>query len=176
MHMENEVEPAEEILDRIMQQYAVEPHGWHVISTPTGDMLVLGPRSSFQLKLITLGPTEFTGVGVELASSPKSISPIRSAPSFGLRALSTGDLDHLVRAIHGDSESIGEAKSILERRPLSPSEIEQKNIDHILSGPIFTRPDLDSLDSTISSLKQKLTSSAQDRFRKKYPLRSGMFF
>ncbi|MHA1771280.1 MAG: hypothetical protein ACTSYL_06620 [Candidatus Thorarchaeota archaeon] len=172
----NEIEPAEEIIERIMSQYSQEPRGWHVLNTPTGDLLVLGPHSTFQLRLIDLNPAEFTGVGMELHAPPESISHFRSAPDFGLRGLSNTDLGNLVKALHGDSLAMEQARDILNREPLPPSEVESKNIDHILSGPVFTRPDLVSLDPTIASITHQLSESARDLFHKKYPMRSGMFY
>ena len=39
------------------------------MSTPVGDMLVVGRDSAFQLKLIPLNPREYTGAGTELPES-----------------------------------------------------------------------------------------------------------
>ncbi|MFQ5831542.1 MAG: hypothetical protein ACE5H4_02470, partial [Candidatus Thorarchaeota archaeon] len=86
------IEPAEEIVPRILERYEKEPRGWRVMNTPRGEMLVVGPDSVFQLKLISLNPFEFVGSGVEMSESNKVVKSVRSTPEFGFRPLTDVDI------------------------------------------------------------------------------------
>jgi len=172
----SDTEPAEELIPRIMREYSRRPGGWHILNTPDGDMLIVGPRSAFQLRLIPLSPTDFTGVGVEISPDIEGLSNIRSAPSFGLRPLSDDDLQVLFDAMTGQLTSPDRVEQIIRRDPVAPTEIDAKRYSHVLSGPVLTRPNLSSVDSTLLELRDKLEQSAREIFRRKYPLRSGMYF
>ncbi len=169
-----DVEPADELLTRIMQQYSRQPTRWHVLNTPDGDMIVLGPESAFQLRLIPLSPYQYTGVGVELTDEIASLSSMRSGAPFGLRPLEQTDLRVLLDAVNREIPPSSVISDVLRREPLPPSEL--KGHTHVLSGPVVIRPDLSSLDPTIRRLKTDLDKEARKAFNEKYPLRAGMFF
>ncbi|MBN2228113.1 MAG: hypothetical protein JW779_00870 [Candidatus Thorarchaeota archaeon] len=175
----NDPEPAEEIVPRILKQYSERPRGWHIMNTPTGDVLVLSTDSAFQLKLIPLSPFEFTGAGIELSKSNKTIESIRSSPEFGLRPIDELDLQKLVNAL-GSSQSTGsvpEVQEILKRAPVSLEDLSSNKHaqDHILRGPVLMRPDLGSLSPELLEMQTLLDRSAQKSFRDRYPMRAGMY-
>jgi hypothetical protein len=171
-----EPKPVEEIIPSILEDYSDEPRGWRVMSTPVGDILVLGPTSTFQMKLIPLGPQKFTGAGVEITEPRKVLKRIRQTPEYGLRGLSSGDISDLMSALNNPESSSAKLHSILQRSPESHADLTQSNAEHILSGPVLTRPDLGSLDPTLLKMQRTLDLSAAEVFRRKYPMRSGMYF
>ena len=159
-----------------MQDYSDDPRGWRIMSTPVGDMLVLGPTSSFQMKLIPLGPQKYTGAGIEITEPKKALKQIRQTPEYGLRSLSSDDVSDLMAALSNPQSSSAKLHEILRRSPQSHADLTQSDVEHILSGPVLTRPDLGSLDPTILKMQRSLDLSASDIFRKRYPMRAGMYF
>lgn len=171
-----DTEPAEEILPRILRQYTERPRGWRVMHTPTGEMLVLGPESAFQFKLIPLNPFEVTGVGVEVSDIDKTLEQLHSTPEFGIRPLMESDIRSLLEAIGTPDLMKPKIDQIIRREPISPLEIESSRASHLLSGPVLTRPELGSLGPRTLELQGMLEQSATRLFRQRYPMRSGMYF
>ena len=159
-----------------MQDYSDDPRGWRIMSTPVGDMLVLGPTSTFQMKFIPLGPQKYTGAGIEITEPKKVLKRIRQTPEYGLRSLSSDDVSDLMAALSNPQSSSTKLHEILQRSPQSHTDLTQSDVEHILSGPVLTRPDLGSLDPTILKMQRSLDRSASDIFRKRYPMRAGMYF
>jgi hypothetical protein len=168
-------EPIEKIMPRILKQYSERPRGWHIMSTPRGEMLVLSSDSAFQLKLIPLNPYEFTGAGVELPESSEAAEEIRSSPEYGLRPLDETDLQGIINSLSGSSEPKISVADILKRTPRSIDDLSPKD-SHILHGPVLTRPDLGSLSPEILKRQLSLDKSAERTFRRRYPERAGMYF
>ncbi|MBN2230321.1 MAG: hypothetical protein JW779_12100, partial [Candidatus Thorarchaeota archaeon] len=171
-----DIEPADEIVPRILTQYSKSPRGWRVLSTPRGEMLVVGPDSAFQLKLISLNPMEFTGAGIELTDSNAAIDRLRTSPEYGLRPLDTIDIQNLLESMTDPVSSRTHLESIIQRDPILPRELEKVSADHLLTGPVFTRPDLGSMSPEILKIQDSLERSAQSIFKKRYPMRAGMYF
>ncbi len=171
-----EIEPADEIVPRILKRYSESPRGWRVMSTPVGDMLVVGNDSAFQLRIIPVNPHEVTGAGTELPESNDVIDSIRTSPEFGSRNLTQTDIEALIESMSNPAQIQQHLHDILHRDPLLPAEIERGNIDHLLHGPVLTRPDLSGLGPDILSVRRSLERSANRVFRKKYPMRAGMYF
>ncbi|UCE10849.1 MAG: hypothetical protein JSW61_02670 [Candidatus Thorarchaeota archaeon] len=146
------------------------------MSTPKGDMLVLGPDSAFQLKLIPLNPSEFTGAGMELSKSSRVLDQIRRSPEFGLRPLFDSDIEKLLRSISTPDGALPHLQSIIKRTPLSPVELARTDTTHLLTGPVLTRPDFHTLSSETKRLQQSLEREAMETFRRRYPMRAGMYF
>jgi hypothetical protein len=168
-------EPIEKIMPRILKQYSERPRGWHIMSTPRGEMLVLSSDSAFQLKLIPLNPYEFTGAGVELPESSEVAEEIRASPEFGLRPLDETDLHGIINSLTGSSEPGISISDILNRTPRSIDDLSLSS-SHVLRGPVLTRPDLGSLSPEILKRQLSLDRSAERTFRKRFPERAGMFF
>ncbi|MFW9909454.1 MAG: hypothetical protein ACFFEF_12840 [Candidatus Thorarchaeota archaeon] len=171
-------EPAEKIVPRIVKQYTEHPRGWHIMNTPRGEVLVLSPDSAFQLKLIPLNPYEFTGAGIELPKSNKTIEEIRSSPEFGLRPVDEDDLLSILNALGSTQGTSPEIQEILRRSPVSLEDLSTNKhaADHILRGPVLMRPDLGSLSPEILKMQMALDRSAQKTFRDRFPMRAGMYF
>jgi len=169
-------ETAEEIVPRILKQYSERPRGWHIMNTPRGEVLVLSSDSAFQLKLIPLNPREFTGAGVELPESNDIVDSIRTSPEFGLRPLSEADLQGIANSVSGENQDARqEIGEILSRTPLSIEDLSSNESSHILRGPVLSRPDLGSLSPEILKMQMALDRSANKTFRKRYPMRAGMY-
>ncbi len=164
------------IVPRIMKQYSERPRGWHIMSTPRGEMLILSSDSAFQLKLIPLNPYEFTGAGVELPESCDTVESIRSSPEFGLRPLSESDLHSILNSITGDSGPKLSLDDILRRTPRSFDELSTNIPTPVLRGPVLMRPDLGSLSPEILKRQISLDRSAEKTFRKRFPERAGIYF
>jgi hypothetical protein len=146
------------------------------MTTPRGEMLVIGPDSAFQLKLISLNPFEFVGSGTEVKDTNSVVKSVRSTPEFGLRPLTETDIQGLVAAFGNPLGMQTKLRNIIQRAPVSSSELGGSSIDHILSGPVLTRPDLSSLGGDVRKLQDQLDKSAMNVFRKRYPMRAGMYF
>ena len=146
------------------------------MSTPRGEMLVLSPESAFQLKLIPLNPYEFTGAGVEIPGSSKSIETIRSSPEFGLRPLNDSDLASIAHALSSREEAESKLGELLRRAPMSLEDLSSGPSSHVLRGPVLIRPDLGTLDPDMLRVQSDLERSAHSIFAEKYPMRSGMYF
>lgn len=168
-------EPAEEIVPRILERYSERPRGWHIMNTPRGEVLVLSSDSAFQLKLIPLSPREFTGAGVELPESNDIVDSIRASPEYGLRPINEVDLQGIANSMRGDQEARQQIGEILSRTPLSLEDLSSNQSSHILRGPVLTRPDLGSLSPEMLKMQMALDKSAQRTFRKRYPMRAGMY-
>lgn len=162
-------------MPRILKQYSERPRGWHIMSTPRGEMLVLSSDSAFQLKLIPLNPYEYTGAGVELPESSETAESIRSSPDFGLRPLDETDIQGLVSSLTGSSETGISISDILKRTPQSIEDLSSK-ASLILRGPVLTRPDLGSLSPEVLKRQLSLDRSAERTFRRRFPERAGMYF
>ncbi|MFW9977664.1 MAG: hypothetical protein ACFFEJ_06250 [Candidatus Thorarchaeota archaeon] len=171
-----DIEPADEIVPRILSQYSKSPRGWRVLSTPRGEMLVVGPDSAFQLKLISLNPMEFTGAGIELSDSNAAIDRLRESPEYGLRPLDNLDIQKLLESMTDPAASRLHLESIIQRDPIVPKDIERTSAEHLLTGPVFTRPDLGSISPDVLKIQDSLERSAQSIFKKRYPMRAGMYF
>ncbi len=167
-------EPAEELIEQIMHEYSKRPSGWHVLNTLDGDMIVIGPESAFQLRLIPLSPFQFTGVGTEIPRDLDAISSLGHRVTFGLRPLEEADLRAIVDAVDQQTRSPEVLSQVLQRRPIPLTDIRKHK--HILSGPVLTRPDLTSSDSVLRRLRDDLDREARRLFSEKYPQRAGMFF
>ncbi|MHA2026811.1 MAG: hypothetical protein ACW98U_13005 [Candidatus Thorarchaeota archaeon] len=162
-------------MPRILKQYSDRPRGWHIMSTPRGEMLVLSSDSAFQLKLIPLNPYEYTGAGVELPESSETAESIRSSPEFGLRPLDETDLHGIINSLTGSSEPSISIADIMKRTPRSIEDLSSTS-SHILRGPVLTRPDLGSLSPEVLKRQLSLDRSAERTFRRRYPERAGMYF
>ena len=163
-------------MPRIVKQYSERPRGWHIMSTPRGEMLVLSSDSAFQLKLIPLNPYEVTGAGVELPESCDTVDAIRSSPEFGLRPLSESDLHGIVNSITGEQGPKLSLDDILKRTPRTIEDISADTPAPVLRGPVLMRPDLGSLSPEILKRQLSLDRSAERTFRKRFPERAGMYF
>ena len=75
----------------------------------------------------------------------------------------------------GDESARQEVGEILSRTPLSLEDLSTTENSHILRGPVLSRPDLGSLSPEILKMQMALDRSANKTFRKRYPMRAGMY-
>ena len=136
-------------------------------------MLVLGPESAFQLKLIPINPTSFTGSGIEIPDTNKAFERIRSTPEFGFRPISSTDIQDIIKALNQPKVARPQIDTILRRTPLPITAI--KPSESVLTGPVLTRPDLRSLSPEILKTQLSLDRAAWKHFSKRFPMRAGMF-
>ncbi len=169
-------EPIESIIPRIVRQYEEEPRGWHVLSTPSGDWLVLGPHEAYQLRLVPLDPMRYVGSGTAIDDVDRVLEATRSAPEFGLRPLNDSDLRRLMAAAEGAVALSSSVESVLGRAPRRPTAVFSSDVRHVLSGPVLVRPDLRSMSPAFSEVQEQLDRAAVDMFRTRFPERARMFF
>ncbi|MBD3405965.1 MAG: hypothetical protein GF411_07555 [Candidatus Lokiarchaeota archaeon] len=172
----NEVEPVEDLFPRILEKFNEHPRGWRVLSTPHGEMLFVGTDTSFQVKAIPLGPKKFTGAGMEISSPRKVIDTLRRTPEYGLRPLKRVDLQKLMASMENPSLTSEHLQEIIQRAPIAPHEINPELENPFLTGPVLTRPDLSSISTEIGTSQKRLDEYARENFRKRYPMRAGMYF
>ena len=146
------------------------------MGTPRGEMLIVGPESAFQLKLISLNPQEFTGVGIEIPRSAGPLRQIETTPEFGFRPLSDFDLKKIIETLWNPEIVRPQIEKILKRAPLPHTQLNRIKGSPILSGPILTRPDLGTLGPDILKTQDLLDKLAWRKFRKQHQMRAGMFF
>lgn len=166
-------ESVDDLVPRILQQYSEKPRGWRIMNTPGGDMLVLGPESAFQLKLIPINPTAFTGSGVEIPDTDKVFERLRTTPEFGFRPISGTDIQGIIKALNHPEVARPQIDAILQRTPLPITDL--RPTESVLSGPVLTRPDLSSLSPEITKTQLSLNRAAWKQFNKRYPMRAGMY-
>jgi len=171
-----DAEPVGRVTEEILSQYNRRPKGWSVLADQRGNVFVLGPSSSYWLRLIWVNPYEYTGVGIKVDDSEKMRSIVEGAPSYGLRPLPRGSIQKILRAFqrNGSVEG-GLAEELLSIKPVSTGELQKRRPDAVLSGPIITHRDLSAISEGQRRLERRLALEAEKLFRKKYPLRSGMY-
>ncbi|TXT56536.1 MAG: hypothetical protein BAJATHORv1_20125 [Candidatus Thorarchaeota archaeon] len=172
----NEVEPVEELFPRMLEKFNESPRGWRVLSTPRGEMLFVGTDTSYQVKAIPLGPKKFTGAGIEIPNPGKAFDAFTRTPEYGLRPLESADLRNLVEAMQDPSLTSKHLQEIIRRDPIAPRDIDPNLENPLLTGPVLTRPDLSSLGGELGMSQKRLNEYAQEQFRKRYPMRAGMYF
>jgi hypothetical protein len=164
------------VTKRILENYNKKPEGWNVLTDRKGNILFIGPNASYRLKLIPLSPQKYTGVGSKI-KSPKEFQGITEGlPTYGFRPLSEEALKSLLSSI----QQTGEFRSTLINKllritPLPASKIREKKPKSVLTGPIITHPDLSVISKSQKELEERLSREADKLFRKRYPLRTGIY-
>ena len=169
-------EPLERITKEIMDRYNRKPEGWNVLTDRRGNILVLGPRSSYMLRLIWLGPDRYTGVGAKVGGLKKMREMVDGSPPYGFRPLSKRKIKDLLTTLQ--TKRILEkalVKELLGSNPLSTPEIMERRPHAVLSGPVIAYPDLGSISQRQRELERKLALEAARLFRKRHPLRAKIY-
>ena len=169
-------EPLERITKKIMDRYNRKPEGWNVLTDRRGNILVLGPKSSYMLRLISLGPDRYIGVGAKVGGLEKMRGMVEGTPPYGFRPLSKRKTQVLLTALQrkGRLEK-ATVKEILGSKPLSTPEIMERRPHAVLSGPVIAHPDLGSISQRQRELERKLALEAFRLFRKRHPLRAEIY-
>jgi hypothetical protein len=168
-------EPIESIVNKIKNGYNKHPVGWTVLSDLKGNILVLGPNEGYMLRMISLNPQEQTGVGIEIDGLHETRKLLRGAPSYGFRPLSNRKAEEILNSFSYTERRNKLISEILERKPVSSSEIENNKLKGVLSGPIIAHPDISTISERQKELEFKLKIEAEKIFRKKYPYRASIY-
>jgi len=170
------VEPIESLMRRIIDQYNKKPEGWSVLTDHKGNVLVLGSRMGYRLKLIALNPQEYTGVGVRISGTKQMRKVVEGVPSYGFRPLSGMDTKKLLSTIHQRSAVQNRViKKLLDINPVSTWELHKKETKTVLGGPVITHPNLSAISKSQRELEVKLAVEADKLFRNKYPGRAAIY-
>ena len=166
-------EPVEQITKRILRQYNRHPEGWSVLVDNKGNVLVIGPSSSYRLKLVPLSPQEYTGVGVKFGRSKGLQKMVKNLPPYGFRPLSREETRDLLSTIHRKGRPTDKRiKELLEMKPVPTWEIDKKRPEAVVTGPLVAHPNLSAISKRQKELEAKLAVEADKLFRRKYPLRA----
>ena len=168
------VEPVEILMARILRQYNNKPEGWNVLTDSKGNVLVLGPKAGYRLKLISLNPVEYTGVGMKIKRLNDVRKAISSEPSYGFRPLAKDVVRELLN-YKSQSRQNAMIYELLKQKPVSTGEIEKRKPRAILGGPIIAHPDLNIISDNQRKLEAKLALEADKLFKRKYPGRAAIY-
>lgn len=168
-------EPVELLIGRIMNQYNKKPEGWTVLTDHKGNVLVLGPKTGYRLKLIPLNPQEYTGVGIEIDGPKEMRRVVEGVPSYGFRPLSNMETEELLKTAHQRYTLNKLINKLLDIKPVSTGELKKKRSKAVLSGPIIAHPNLSAISNSQKELEAKLAVEADKLFKKKYPGRAAIY-
>lgn len=169
------IEPIESLLNKIMRRYDGRPTGWNVLTDYKGNVLVLGPKEGYMLKMVSINPEKQIGVGMKFDSSYEMRSLVEGGPSWGFRPLSAIQTEELLNGFRHAEKRKRLISEILERKPVSTLELERKRPKMFLSGPFIRYPDLNFVSKSQKELELKLKIEAEKLFRKKYPYRATIY-
>ncbi len=170
------MEPIRRLTEEIINQYNRKPTGWSVLVDRRGNIIILGPSSSYWLRLIWLNPHKYTGVGIRIDSPREIREMVEGTPPYGLRPLPKGSVRRLVGAIRrNDRLEASFIKRLLNITPVSTIELRERRPEAVLGGPVITHRDLSIISEGQRKLERKLALEAERLFRKRYPLRSGIY-
>jgi hypothetical protein len=169
------VEPVELLADKIMDRYNKHPVGWAVLRDFKGNVLVAGPEEGYMLKIITINPQEYTGIGVKIECPRELRTLVEGSPLFGYRPLTKMRAEELLNSFWHRERQSRFVSEILEEKPVPTLEIEKKRPNAVLSGPIIAHPDISTISKSQRELELKLRIGAEKLFREKYPHRAEMY-
>jgi hypothetical protein len=169
------IEPIESILNKIMRRYDGRPTDWNVLIDYKGNVLVLGPKEGYMLKMVSINPEKQIGVGIKLDSPNEMRRLVDGGPSWGFRPLSAIHTKELLNGFRHAEKRKGLVSEILKRKPVSTLELKRKRPKAVLSGPFIRYPDLSDISTSQKELELKLKIEAEKLFRKKYPYRATIY-
>lgn len=168
---ENEkIEPLEKIGKEVMDRYNKHPSGWRFLSDAHNNMLALGPKHGYRLKIMPITPTQTTGAGAKVKLKPKTRDKLQKLPPWGLRPLSKAEVRKLLLASIKDRNATGKISNKLLKRDPVPF---KKSEEHNLLGPTASHQDLNSIIKGQAKLERKLKHKTHELFKKQYPNRAG---
>jgi len=121
--------PVELLANKIMGRYNKQPVGWTVLRDFKGNVLVIGPKEGYMLKIITINPQEYTGIGVKIDSPRELRTLVDGSPAFGYRPLTNMQAEELLNSFRHRERQNRLISEILERKPVPTLEIEKKRKD-----------------------------------------------
>jgi hypothetical protein len=171
-----EAEPIESLMSKIIGRYNRKPEGWKVLTDLKGNVLILGPQLSYRLKLISLNPHDYTGVGIEIGNEKGVRNIAEGVPSYGFRPLTGKETKLLFSSAYqkGAIQSRLVTK-LLGVKPVPTWQLQNNKPKTILTGPVITHPNLSYISKSQGRLEEKLNMEAYRLFRKKYPGRAATY-
>ncbi|MEM3447922.1 MAG: hypothetical protein QXP38_03440 [Nitrososphaerota archaeon] len=171
-----EIKALEESVKEILEGYNKRPKGWQFLSDPLGNILALGPEVGYRIKLMMINPNESLGVGVKI----QDVEPLRRSIGVkfdsGFRPLDHDLSKTLISAVSENRiTDLAVINKILQIDPVPIHELERKDLGAVLGGPFLTHPDLRSISRSQLELDAKLSAELDKLFRKRYPLRAGIY-
>lgn len=171
-----EAEPIEILMTKIMDRYNRKPEGWNVLADRKGNVLFLGPRGGYKLKLIPLNPQEYTGVGMKIDKETELWSVAKGTPSYGFRPLSSKETKLLLNNIHQRGVIQNNlVNRLLGMKPISLRQLQNNKPKAVLSGPVIAHPDLSTISKSQRELEKKLLTESYRLFKEKYPGRAATY-
>jgi hypothetical protein len=167
-------ESIESLGKKIMKKYNQQPTGWNMFLDFKGNMLVLGPEEGYMMKMIHINPKEQTGVGIKIDGNSEMRRILKGAPTYGFRPVSKPQAKEIFDSFRQERKNRLISK-ILEKKPISTSELQKKKLGAVLSGPVIAHPNLTTISKSQRELESKLQIEAQKLFRKKYPHRAAIY-
>jgi hypothetical protein len=165
-------EPIESLLNKILNQYNRRPEGWSVMADRKGNVLVIGPKVGYRLKLVPINPHEYTGVGIRVDELEEVRNFTDGTPSYGFRPLSTQATEELFNTISKRAVDNNLINELLEKKTVPTHILDKRRPRSILTGPIITHPNLCEISKSQRELETKLNIEADKLFRKRYPRRA----
>jgi hypothetical protein len=169
------IEPVDSLSQKIIKRYNKQPVGWNILRDFKGNILIIGPKKGYMLKLVTINPQEYTGVGMQIKNQRHLQKLVKGAPLYGYRPLPNTKAKQLINSFSNTKKQYNIISELLEKNPISTLEIEQKKPSLILNGPILSHPDLSTISKSQRKLDLKLKIEVQKLFKKKYPHRAEMY-
>ena len=163
------IRTVEELVKELLRRYDREPRGWSMLADRRGNVLVVGPGIGYKLKLVSIDPKRFTGVGTEIKDFERVSDLLNRFPPYGFRPLPKGAVEMFLR---------GELRPELLRKVVELEPVpswEFRNAEAILSGPIISHPDLSVVSSSQRKLEERLAIEADKLFRRLYPRRASIY-
>jgi hypothetical protein len=158
-----------------MKRYNKRPIGWTVLQDFKGNVLIIGPREGYMLKMLTINPQEYTGVGLQIENPNNIRKLVKGAPLYGYRPLPNTQAKDLLNSFDNTEKQTKIISEILKRKPVPTWEIKRNKTNLLLNGPILAHPDLGAISKSQRKLDLKLRIEAQKLFKKKYPTRAEMY-
>lgn len=171
-----DTEPIESLMNEIMLRYNRKPEGWKVLTDHKGNVLILGPKAGYRLKLVPLNPQDYIGVGVKIGGAKEVRRIVEGVPSYGFRPLSGKEIKLLFSTIHQKSTIQNRlVKKLLSMKPVPTWQLQKNKPEAVLAGPVVTHPNLSAISKSQRKLEKKLAVEAYKLFRKKYPGRAEIY-
>lgn len=168
---ENEkIKPLEKIGKEVIDRYNKHPSGWRFLHDAHHNILALGPKRGYRLKILPVTPRESTGVGTRVNLEPDTRKQLRKLPPWGLRPISEEEVRKLLLAsMKNEQVPRKTSKKLMERDPVAFKESDEHN----LLGPATAHQNLNSIIKGQEKLERKLKQETYDLFKQQYPQRAG---
>ena len=168
-------ESIDSLSKKIIKRYNNNPVGWTIFRDYKGTILISGPNDGYMLKLITINPNEYTGVGTRIKNHSQIQKLAKGAPQYGYRPIPNSQAIELLSSLQDFEKQNTIITEILEKNPIPTWKLKKRKPGLILNGPILAHPDLSSISEKQRKLELKLKIEAQRVFNKKYPHRAEMY-